>query len=76
MSRVISALSAGIITAFIFVNGATLTPAAAAGDADAAKQAKANCKAEVKEHARYNEMSWWAQHKAVQKCIKDALAGH
>ncbi len=48
MSRFICALSAGIITAFIFVNGATLTPAAAAADAAAAKQAKANCKAEVK----------------------------
>ena len=76
MSRFISALSAGIFTAFIFVGGATLTPAAAAADAGAAKQAKATCKAEVKEHARYHEMSWWAQHKAVQKCIKDALAGH
>jgi hypothetical protein len=76
MSRFISALSAGIFTAFIFVGGASLTPAAVAADADAAKQAKANCKAEVKEHARYHEMSWWAQHKAVQKCIKDALAGH
>jgi hypothetical protein len=76
MSRFISALSAGIVTAFVLVHSATLTPAAAAADAAAAKQAKANCKAEVKEHARYHEMSWWAQHKAVQKCIKDALAGH
>jgi hypothetical protein len=75
MSRFTFALSAGIFTALIFVAGSTFT-AAAATDADAAKQAKANCKAEVKEHARYYEMSWWAQHKAVQKCIKDALAGH
>jgi hypothetical protein len=42
----------------------------------AVKQATATCRAEVKEHAKYNEMSLWAQHKAVKKCVADALAKH
>jgi len=40
------------------------------------KQATATCRAEVKEHAKYNEMSLWAQHKAVKKCVNEALAKH
>jgi hypothetical protein len=76
MSRFVEALSACIVVAIVSVSAAAFTPAAAAADADAVKQAKANCKAEVNEHARYHEMSWWARHKAVQKCVKDALAGH
>ena len=42
----------------------------------AVKQATATCRAEVKEHAKYNEMSLSAQHKAVKKCVADALAKH
>jgi hypothetical protein len=38
------------------------------------KQATAACRSEVKERAKYNEMSLWAQHKTVKKCITDALA--
>ena len=45
-------------------------------DKAAAKQATATCRTEVKEHAKYNEMSLWAQHKAIKKCIADALARH
>ena len=45
-------------------------------DKAAVKQATATCRAEVKEHAKYNEMSLWAQHKAVKKCVADALAKH
>jgi hypothetical protein len=56
------------------VSGAVFTPAAAASDA--LKQATATCKAQVKEQARYHEMSWWAQHKAVKQCVKETLAGH
>jgi predicted anti-sigma-YlaC factor YlaD len=76
MSRFIAVLSAAVVAAIVLVNAASFTPAAAAADADTVKQAKANCKAEVKERARYHEMSWWARHKAVQKCVKAALAGH
>jgi hypothetical protein len=45
-------------------------------DKTASKQATATCRAEVKEHAKYNEMSLWAQHKAVEKCVAEALAKH
>jgi hypothetical protein len=75
MSRFIAVVSAAAVAIIVLASTASFMPAVAA-DAAAVKQAKANCKAEVKEHARYNEMSWWAQHKAVQKCVKDALAGH
>jgi hypothetical protein len=45
-------------------------------DKAALKQATATCRAEVKEHAKYNEKSLWAQHKAVKKCVAEALAKH
>jgi hypothetical protein len=38
------------------------------------KQATATCPAEVKQQAKYHEMSWYAQHKAVKNCVKEALA--
>jgi hypothetical protein len=76
MPRFITALSAFIVAAMVFLSGAAFTPAAAAADADALKQAKTTCKSQVKEYARYNEMSRWAQHKAVKKCIQETLAGH
>jgi hypothetical protein len=67
-----------IAAAFIcgLVSTLTFTAASAASDADALKQATATCKADVKEQARYHEMSWWTQHKAVKNCIKEALAKH
>jgi stress-induced morphogen len=57
-----------------FVNASS----AAMSDADktAMKKASDTCKAQVKEEARFNEMSWWARHKAVKKCVSDMLAGH
>ena len=42
----------------------------------AVKQVTATCRAEVKERAKCNEMSLWAQHKAVKKCVTEALAKH
>jgi hypothetical protein len=50
--------------------------AADQSDKAAIQQATHNCRAEVKEHAKYYEMSWYARHKAVKKCIKEALAKH
>jgi len=78
MSRFTTALFAGIVVACAGVATFTLTPAAAATDADAAamKQATATCKAQVKEEAQYHEMSLWARHKAVKKCVAEALAHH
>jgi hypothetical protein len=40
------------------------------------KQATSNCRAEVAEHAKYNDMSLWARHKAVKKCVAAAIAKH
>ena len=56
--------------------GPTFAKAADPPDKAAVKQATATCRAEVKEHAKYNEMSLWAQHKAVKKCVTEALAKH
>ena len=56
--------------------GSTFAKAADQSDKSAVKQATATCRAEVKEHAKYNEMSLWAQHKAVKKCVVEALAKH
>ena len=81
MSKFVNASSAAIITVAL-VGGAVsvTTPAAAApmSDADKAAMKKASdtCKAQVKEEARFNEMSWWTRHKAVKKCVSDMLAGH
>jgi hypothetical protein len=67
----------GAFAAFIacgFLLGPTLVEAADQTDKAAVKQATATCRAEVKERAKYNEMSLWAQHKAVKKCVADTLA--
>jgi hypothetical protein len=53
----------------------TAVTAAPMSDADkaASKQATATCKAEVKEKARFQEMSWYERHKLVKKCVDEAL---
>jgi hypothetical protein len=61
----------GTVIACGFLLCSTLAEAA---DQAAVKQATATCRAEVKEHAKYNEMSLWAQHKAVKKCVGETLA--
>ena len=45
-------------------------------DADKAalKQATATCRAQVKEQARFEEMSWYARHELVKKCVNETLA--
>ena len=81
MSKFVNASSAAIIALALIGGAVSVTaPAAAAptSDADktAMKKASDTCKAQVKEEARFNEMSWWARHKAVKKCVSDMLAGH
>ncbi len=81
MSQFVNALSAAAIAAALAGGAMSVTtPAAAApmSDADKAAMKKASdtCKAQVKEEARFHEMSWWARHKAVKKCVTDALAVH
>jgi hypothetical protein len=77
MSRLVIALSAGILAVVLMSGTAFVTlPAAAAPAADADKAATAKCRAQVKEQARFEEMSLYARHKLVKKCVKDTLAGH
>jgi len=77
MSRLVTALSAGIL-AVVLMSGTAfvVTPAAAAPASDATKDATAKCRAQVKEQAHFEEMSLYARHKLVKKRVKDMLAGH
>ena len=81
MPSLVTSLSAAVIAVALVGGAASIaTPAAAApmSDTDKAATKKANdtCKAQVKEEARFHEMSWWAKHQAVKKCVKDMLAAH
>ncbi len=81
MPRTATALSACIVM-IVVLSATALMPAVAVAatmsDADKAalKQATDTCKAQVKEQAQFNEMSWYAKHKAVKNCIKETLAHH
>lgn len=48
--------------------------AMSAADKAARKRATVICRTHIKEQANYKEMSWYARHKAVKACVKDALA--
>jgi stress-induced morphogen len=58
------------------LQGPTFANAQEKPDKAAVKQATATCRTEVKEHAKYNEMSLLARHRAVKKCVAEALAKH
>ena len=78
MSRLVTAFCVGIVaTVLVCSNALMSTPAGAAPMSDvdkaALKQATATCRAQVKEQARFEEMSWYARHKLVKKCIKETL---
>ena len=79
MSQLVTAFYVGIVaTVLVCSNALMQMPAAAApmADADKAalKQATAKCRAQVKEQARFEEVSWYARHKLVKKCINETLA--
>ena len=78
MSRPITVLSVGVIVALLIGGPAlVLTRSAAAmsaADRAARKHASAKCRVQIKEQANYKEMSWYARHKAVRSCVKEALA--
>jgi hypothetical protein len=80
MSRFANALSAGAVAmaAAIAVCTAASVAQAAMSDADKAalKDYTATCRGEIKEQAKYQEMSWYAQHKAVKNCVKDLQSRH
>jgi len=64
------------IVACGFLLAPTFAKAEDQPDKAAVKQATATCSAEVKERAKYNEMSLYARHKAIKKCVAEALAKH
>jgi hypothetical protein len=65
-------------TIVVFMGAAAFIagPAGAAPDKAEVQDATVKCKAQVKEQARFQEMSLWAKHKAVKKCVNDMVAGH
>jgi hypothetical protein len=66
------------LTAAVLFCGFACAPCAAGAQTGADKatlqHATDSCKAQVKEYAKYNEISWWQRHKMVKKCVNDALA--
>jgi hypothetical protein len=42
-------------------------------DKAALQQATSTCRAQVKEQARFQAMSWYAQHRTVKNCIEETL---
>jgi hypothetical protein len=73
MKKMISTIAATAIActvAYAPIGAAAET----APDKAALQKATADCKAQVKDYAKYNETSWYARHKMIKKCIKEALA--
>jgi len=78
MSQFSTAFCVGIVATVLICSNALMATAAAAApmsDADKAalKQASATCRAQVKEQARFEKMSWYARHKLVKKCVNETL---
>ena len=66
MVRVVAVLVVAILCGLF-----SLSANAANNDQAAAlKKATADCRAQVKEYAKYNETSWYGRHKMVKKCLK------
>jgi len=74
MSRFATVSSAAIMLLAGSLMSATAMAAASDADKAAQKKAAADCRAQVKEQAHYQEMSWVKRHKLVKDCVKDALA--
>jgi hypothetical protein len=80
MPQFVSRLSIGLAVALLVAGPVIMpTPAAAAptsaADKAAQKKATADCRAQVKEKAKYEEMSWYARHRAIKNCVRQTLAG-
>jgi hypothetical protein len=78
MSRSITVISVGVVVA-ILVGGPALVltrsaSAMSAADRAARKLAASTCRTQIKEQAHYKDMSWYARHKSVKACVKEALA--
>jgi hypothetical protein len=45
-----------------------------APDKAALQKVTADCKAQVKKYAKYNETSWYGRRKMIKKCVAEAAA--
>jgi hypothetical protein len=72
MTKLIAAVvTTTIVGALAYV---PISAAEAAADNAALQKANADCKAQVKDYAKYNETSRYARYKMVKKCIAEAMA--
>jgi len=80
MSHIATALFAAFVATALIGGSGFAAPAEAApmtaADKAAQKKTTADCKAQVREKAKYEEMSWYARRKAVKNCVKETLAAH
>jgi hypothetical protein len=57
--------------AVTILSGLLLVPSGAnAANPDALKKATADCRAQVKDYAKYNATSWYGRRKMVKLCVK------
>jgi hypothetical protein len=67
MVRAVAAFWVAILCALLVSFSAN---AANADNAAALKKATADCQAQVKEYAKYNETSWYGRRKMIKQCVK------
>jgi hypothetical protein len=68
MVKAVAAFSVTILCGLLLVSfGAN---AANNSNADALKKATADCRAQVKDYAKYNATSWYGRRKMVKLCVK------
>jgi hypothetical protein len=68
---IVAVMTTAIVGAVAY---APTSAAAATADNAALQKANVDCKAQVKEFAKYHETSWHERRKMVKKCIADAMA--
>jgi hypothetical protein len=76
MFRITNALSAGAVAVAVCTAASFAQAAMSDADKAALKDYTTTCRAEVKEQAKYQEMSWYVQYKAVKTCVKDLQSRH
>ena len=65
MVKAVAAFSVTIVCCLLLVSSG-----ANAGNADALKKATSDCRAQVKDYAKYNATSWYGRRKMVKLCVK------
>jgi hypothetical protein len=65
---------AGAIAGVVLAVSPTIVFGASDVDKTAMQKATADCKAQVKQYAQYNDTSWYRRRQMVKSCVNDALA--